>query len=228
LSAIVSACGRAITQHGGESDTSGPGDDTATTAMFDATGPQGTRGDTVSSTTGSETGVDETDDLPKWDVATKLDVGRVLHTCAASEVQAVDLEVVTPSGPFAAAYAWWAWEYCCIADPWLIVTEVPELEVVDRQIATKHVVVFVPGEWGQRGAYFGELAIGLREGEGGPFSEHETGFVLLEALDPEVPPNGELPLFSATFAIDGNGWTMAGSVTAPYCPEVEGPRCPCE
>jgi hypothetical protein len=60
------------------------------------------------------------------------------------------------------------------------------------------------------------------------FGEPLTGFELVEPLDPDVLPDTATPDLVGTFAIDGNGWAITGSVTAPYCSAIEGPACPCE
>ena len=174
------------------------------------------------------TGTDDsgTSEGPRFDVPGP-DAPPQIVTCAGAGAE-VDVVMTTPSGPFAPTHAWWAWDFCCVTDPLLVLAEAPELEIRDGVLTTPHVRVYVPGTWERTEPYLGPREVVVKDvgagGVGGPL----TGFELVEPLDPDVSPETATPDLVGTFAIDGEGWTINGSVTAPYCAAIEVPGCPCE
>lgn len=210
--------------------TTGSDGGATTTAIAESTSTHDADGSSGTSATSTGTGGTTDDsgqaDGPKFDMPT-IDAPNQVATCAGSDA-AVDLDMVTPSGPFAPTHAWWAWEFCCIADPWLVLSEAAELEVRDGVVTTPHVVVYVPGTWERTEPYVGPRDVVLQDVGASNFGEPIAGFELIEPLDPDVPPDAATPDLVGTFAIDGKGWAITGSVTAPYCPAIEGPACPCE
>lgn len=233
MSCVVIACGPDV-GGGAEAVATTDGDTEALADSSSGAGSVGETGITVGTAT-TQTGTsgapgttetsgdDDSGDHPKLDVSQPI-----AAACDPSATQAIDLEITTPSGPFAAAYAWWAWEYCCLPNPRLVLTEVPELEVLGSEITTPHIIVFAPGDGIGSGPYVGPMPVALTDVDGLELAQPVDGFVLVDPLDPEQLPEGETPPLSATFAIDGSGWTMSGSVTAPYCGAIELPPCPCE
>jgi hypothetical protein len=219
--AVISGCGAAVVPEAGDATTSTSSSSAgATTAMLEGTtslDPSSSSGDS-SSSSGYE--------MPKLDVAAP-DVGPIIDTCASEGAALVDLTIVAPSGPFAATHAWWAWEACCINDPWLVLAATPELEVSDHTILAPHVMVHVPGTWESTEPYVGPRDVRIRDIDASSFTDPIAGLELAEPLDPEVAPD-PAQHFVATFAIDGGGWTITGSVDAPYCAAIQNPACPCE
>jgi len=222
------ACACAPPVVGDSPDPSSTTDPSATTAMLDDRGTSDPPDSTT--TAGTSTGAAEEtslDEFPGED-GVSLDQGAEpkIELCESSAAQQIDLVLAGPDGAVATAYGWWGWETCCVNDPWLVLTEAPQIEVTMGQVLTPHFAVYIQGDWDQRGAYLGPLPIWF-DVAGGDLV-HETGFELLEPLDPELATDDEQPLFSGAFAIDEAGWSAQGSVVVPHCDALDTLPCPCE
>ena len=223
---LACACGPLVADSTGESSTnatttsgtSAIPDDHGTSEPF----PPST------STSGASTGAAEAsgNELPGSSGGVSLDLGPEIERCEASGSQQIDLVLTGPDGIVATAYGWWGWEVCCVNDPWLVLSDASELELTNGQIITPHFAVYVQGDWDQRGAYVGPQPIWFDLA--GQDVVHETGFELLEPLDPELSMEAEQPSFSGAFAIETADWSAQGSVLVPHCKALDTPPCPCE
>lgn len=225
------ACAPKAESDAGESTsgggTSGSTSSAATTAMLDGSG---TGSASASSTTGGDASTSAgADDFPGTDDGAKLDLPPSIATCSAADSELVDLGVLgTPDGQFAAMHAWWGWENCCDRDPWIVLSTEAPLQIGQGGIDSPYVFGYVFGESGHTGPFVGPQTLALGTQLPSTTATFETGFELLEPLDPDAPPEGEQPRISATFAIEGDGWSVQGSVQALYCPALETEPCPCE
>ena len=224
--ATASACAPSIAD---SSDSGGPSTGQTSTSVGTAN-LEGTSEPTASETSGdTTTGADEEsgNEFP-GDGSVSIDVGNrpEIELCESSDAQQIDLAIVGPDGAVATAYGWWGWDSCCINDPWLVLTDAPQLEVTNGQITTPHLAIYVGGDWKQSGPYLGPLPIWFALP--GDDVTHETGFELIEPLDPQLSDQDEQPPFSGTFAIENAGWSAQGSAVVPHCKALDTPPCPCE
>lgn len=202
----------------------------ASTAMLD-----GMSAPTSSSTDASLTGTDdESDDEPggdpadddiKFDLHTVPDAMPEIQRCESSNAQQIDLAIVGPDGAVATAYGWWGWEQCCVNDPWIVLSDSPQLDVTQGQITTPHFAIFTIGAWDQSGPYLGPMPVWFDLQRD---VQHDTGFELLEPLDPDLSTEDGQPLLSSTFAIDNAGWSAQGTAIVPHCDALDTLPCPCE
>lgn len=221
---IAAGCGAAVVPESADTTTSTTTSGApATTAMLDSTAPPDP------STSSSETSGTSSEgyELPKLDVAVP-DVGPLIETCATEGAALGDVTIVTPSGPFAATHAWWAWHHCCVSLPMLVLADASELEISEGAIITPHVMVRVHGSGKrQESPYIGEYDVGVRDVASTEFDDVMTGVELLEPLDSEVPTE-PLPSFVAALTVGAGDWSITGSVNAPYCAAAQSGPCTCE
>jgi hypothetical protein len=230
---VLGACAPKVEPDAGENSTGAAGSSSstgaaATTATLDGSG---TGNSTGTASDASSTSSDGGEGFPATDDGVKLDAGPSIATCEAANSELIDLEITTPDGPLAAMHAWWGWDNCCFRKPWLVVTEAAPLEVTDGVLTTSpYVFGYVIGLFGEphRGPYVGELAFTVGTDAPQATALFMSGFELLEPLDPDAPPEREQPRFSATMAVEAEGWSMQGSVQALHCPALDTQPCPCE
>lgn len=150
----------------------------------------------------------------------------VTTSCDEVRGQVVELEIMTPDGPYEATHAWWGWSYCCIEAPLLRIADAPMVEIVDGEAVPATINVRLRQDEMHQPPWLGVQNIAVDRQ--GAQSELPMGLELLEVLDPEAPTNAPLPWYRATFAAEGEGWSINGSVEAPYCAALDVPPCPCE
>jgi hypothetical protein len=147
--------------------------------------------------------------------------------CPATEPATIALAITTPAGSWVATQAWWAWEWCCVSDPWLVLAP-GELEVPDTyQITPPYLGVRVRGTWEHTGAYEGSWPAGFEFAGEGVAEEIEGSVVIDTPVDPD-DPDASATMLQVSFALDKSQWQIVGSVAAPYCAAIEVPACPCE
>lgn len=198
----------------------------ANTAMLDGMSSF-TSSSTDASLTGTddESGDDPADDDIKFDLHTVPDGMPETQRCESSDAQQIDLAIVGPDGAVATAHGWWGWEQCCVNDPWIVLSDSPQLEVTQGQITTPHFAILTIGAWDQRGVYLGPMPVWFDLQRD---VQLETGFELLEPLDPELSTEDVQPQLSGTFAIDDAGWSAQGTAIVPHCEALDTLPCPCE
>lgn len=176
---------------------------------------------------GSTTSADESSTtVPPDEPVLDIGVSEPGH-CGAGEMD-VQLEIVTPSGTFAPTHAWWGWNYCCFTYPRLVVAEVGELDVSDPWSASvdPSLEVWLDPLEDADAPFSGERPATLRAYVDADSSELAAPVALLSPIDPLQP--AEAQTFAASVDVTARGWTVTGTVTAPYCPALDVPFCPCE
>jgi hypothetical protein len=212
---LALGCGTAATPDAVESSTGAPATTSSSTTASVSSSTDG--GDDTTSTSSDE------GDVPKMDTPPP----GMIESCDVSRSEQIDLVVTTPEGPFAVTHAWWGWENCCIRDPWLLLVERDTLEVQDGVALTPDVEVQLSGTWEHTGPWIGPMTTTLSLGHFQSLSQFDTGAELLEPLDPDAG-DGAQPDLSASFAVEGEGWSVQGTVRAPHCALVDTQGCPCE
>lgn len=151
----------------------------------------------------------------------------MVASCDGVRGQVVDLEITMPDGDYAPTHAWWGWSYCCIEAPLLHISDAPTLEVVDGTLDSPTIEIRLRQDELHQPPWLGAQNIAVSR-EGLAQTELPMGLELLEVLDPEAPTDAPLPWYRATFAAEGEGWSISGTVEAPYCAALDVPPCPCE
>lgn len=223
---IASGCGAVVVPDAGDSSSTGAA---TTSTQSSTTASVASSSDGSASGTGSSSAGEDQGDgvLPKYDVPA-TDVGPTIATCEVGDAEEVDLVITTPDGPFVATHAWWGWENCCIIDPWLLLSEGDTLHYEDGKLVTPHLEILLPGTWEHTGAYLGAMPVTVGFDIWSTSASFDAGAELLEPLDPDGPHDRSAPDLSASFMVDGEGWSIQGTVRAPHCVLAETMPCPCE
>ena len=164
--------------------------------------------------------------MPKLDTLPP-DLPPLIEMCEAGATEEIDLIVTTPEGAFEVTHAWWGWEGCCIVDPWLLLVSDDALVLEDGVVITPDVEIQLSGSWEHTGPWVGPMTTTLSLGHHRSVSHFDSGAELLAPLDPDAQDVMQ-PDLEATFAVEGEGWSVQGTVRAPYCSLADAPACPCE
>lgn len=221
---VACGCGAQVAPDAADS-SSGDAPTTSSSTTASVSPSTETGGDETTSTSSEDDG--DYGDVPKLDTLPP-DLPPLIESCEVGATEQVDLVVTTPDGPFVATHAWWGWENCCIIDPWLLLTEGDELTYEDGELVTPHIEILLAGTWEHTGAYLGPMPALIGFDIWDAVETIESGVELLEPLDPDGPHDDPQPDLAASFAFDGEAWSIQGTVRAPHCMLAETEGCPCE